>query len=87
MVSGIRTIYPCGLNKGFSSEFCVDFRLQHKTPEEGWRVHCPKCYQYNNKDEDNSLNDKKKYSCFVFLNVKYLENVIFNRTKLLHVKK
>ena len=46
MVSGIRTIYPCGLNKGFSSKFCVS----------------AKSWEYNNEVEDNSpniLGDKK----------------------------
>ena len=55
MVNGIRTIYSCELNKGFSSKFCAGFRVQHETPEEGqnmhWLKHCE-----NNKDEDNSSN-------------------------------
>ena len=30
--------------------------MQHKTPEEGQRMQGLKCSEYNNKDEDNSLN-------------------------------
>ena len=44
MVNRIRTIYPCGLNEGFSSRFCVGSWVGHETPE---------C---NNEDEDNSPN-------------------------------
>ena len=56
MANGIRTINPCGLNKGFVSKFFVDSRVWQETPEEGWRIHRLKHCEYNNKDEDNSLN-------------------------------
>ena len=36
MVNRIGKVYPCGSNKGFSMRFCVDFWVQHETPEEGW---------------------------------------------------
>ena len=66
MVNRIGTIYPCGLNKGFSSRYWVGFRVWHEMPEEGQRMYQPKHCEYNNKDEVNSLNilsDKKKYHC------------------------
>ena len=34
MVNGIRTIHSQGLNKSFSSKFCLDSRVQHETTEE-----------------------------------------------------
>ena len=60
MVNGIRTIYPCGLNKGFEWKLCMS-RIRHEPPEEGRSIHQPKRCEYN-KDEDNSpntLDDKK----------------------------
>ena len=39
----------------------VGFRVRYETPEEHRRMHRPKCYEYSNKDDDNSsntLNDK-----------------------------
>ena len=56
MINGIRTLYPCGFNKKFSSKFHVDSQVWQETPEEGWRAHWPKQCQYNKEDEDNSLN-------------------------------
>ena len=58
MVKRIRTIYPHGLNKGFSLKFCVGSRVWQETPDEGQRMHRLKRFEYNNKDEENSLNDK-----------------------------
>ena len=55
MVNRIRTVYPCGSNKEFSSRFCVGSRIRHETPEEGRRTYRPK-RDYTNKDEVNSLN-------------------------------
>ena len=66
MVNGIKIIYPHGLNKWFSSKFCVSSGLQHETPEEGWRMHWPKRWEYNNKKEDDSFNilsDKNQFNC------------------------
>ena len=71
MVNGMRTVYPRELNKGFSSKFRENFRLRQESsrvrkvssqvrqeaPDEGWRSHRPKHCEYNNKDEDNSLNN------------------------------
>ena len=37
-------------------KFCVGSRVQQEIPEEGQRMHWLKCCDYNNKDEDNSLN-------------------------------
>ena len=54
MVNKIRTIYPGGLSKGSSSKFSVGSRVWHETPA---KRH-PKCCEYNNEDEDNSLSDK-----------------------------
>ena len=61
LVKRIRKIYPWGLNKGLSFE--VLCRLSSLIiPGEGQRMQWPKCFEYQNKDEDNSLNtlnDKK----------------------------
>ena len=57
----IKTIYSCGLNKGFSSKFYVGSRVWQEIPEEGQSTHWSKCCEYNIKDEDNhpnTLNDK-----------------------------
>ena len=35
MVNEIKTVYPHGLNKGFSLKFCVGSQVQHETPKEG----------------------------------------------------
>ena len=61
LVNETRTIYPHGLNEGFSSKFCVGSRVQQETPEEGQKKHQPKHCEYNNKDDNdsqNTLNDK-----------------------------
>ena len=55
-VNRIRTTYPWGSNKGFSSRFCVDSRVRCETPEEDRRTYLPKHCGYNNKDEVKSLN-------------------------------
>ena len=55
MVNRIGTIYPGGLNKGFSSKFCVGSRVRYQTPEEGRSTYQPKRCEYN-KDMVNSLN-------------------------------
>ena len=56
MVNKIETVYLRGSNKGFSLRFCMDFRIQHRTLEEGRKTYQPKLCEYNNKDEVNSLN-------------------------------
>ena len=56
MVNEIRKIYPDGLNKGFILRFCIGSWVQHETPEKVWSRYQPKCYQYNNEDEDNCPN-------------------------------
>ena len=41
--------------------------FRQETPEEGRRTYRPKCCEFNNKNEDNSLktlNDKNKYMLF-----------------------
>ena len=68
MVNEIRTLYSCGLNKGFNSKFSVGFRVWQETPEESWRTHQLKRCKYSNKDEDNSqnfLNDKGVFVCVI----------------------
>ena len=55
-VNRIRKIYPLGLNKDFGSKFHVGSQVRHETPEESQRTHQLKHCEYNNKDEDNSLN-------------------------------
>ena len=62
MVSGMRTGYPRGLNKGLGSKFRDGSLLQEgscvrQEIPEGRRVHRPKRCKYNNEDEDNSLNN------------------------------
>ena len=57
MTYGIGTYNPCGFNKGHSSKIHVGSRVR-QTPEEGQRTYQPKRCGNNNKDEDNSLNDK-----------------------------
>ena len=63
MVSGMRTGYPRGLNKGLGSKFRDGSLLQEgscvrqEIPEEGRRAHRPKRCTDNNEDEDNSLNN------------------------------
>ena len=47
---------PDGLNNGFGLKFHVGYQVRHKTPEEGCWSYQLKCFEYNNKDEDNSLN-------------------------------
>lgn len=47
MARGIRTIWPRGLNKGFSPKF------QRISPEEGRSLQRPKHREHGNKDEDN----------------------------------
>ena len=42
--------------KGFELKFSVGSRIWQETLEEGWKTHRPKRCEYNNKDEDNSLN-------------------------------
>ena len=59
MVDKIRTVYPCGLNKGFKSRFYIGSRVRHETQEEGRKKYQSKRCVY--KDEDNNpnvLNDK-----------------------------
>ena len=55
MVNGIRASDLHGLNKGCGLRFCVGSQVQQETPEESQRTYWPKRYEYNYKDEDNSL--------------------------------
>ena len=50
MVNRIGTVYPHGLNKGFSSRFCICSWVRHETPEESPETYRLKCWEYNNKD-------------------------------------
>ena len=73
MVYEIRTSEPRGLNKEHGSKFRVGSRVRQETPEEVRRTYRPKRCEYNNKDEDNSLetlNDKK----VVTLDIKLVRN-------------
>ena len=76
----MRTIYLRGLNKGFGSKFREGSRLGHEgsrvlqeAPKECQRAHRPKRCEYNNKDEDNSLNN---------LNNTHLKNVLNTYTAI-----
>ena len=51
MVNGLRTFYPCGLNKGFGSEYRDRSRFRLERPGEGQST-------YDNKDGDNNSNTK-----------------------------
>ena len=71
MVSGMRTGYLRGLNKGLGSKFCdgsqlrkegsrvrqEGSRVRQEIPEEGQRADRLKRCSDNNKDEDNSSNN------------------------------
>ena len=64
MVSGMRTGYPRGLNKGLGSKFHdgsrlrqEGSRLRQEIPEGGRRAHHPKRCTGNNEDEDKSPNN------------------------------
>ena len=64
MVSGMRTGYPRGLNKGLGSKFRDGSQLRQEgsqvreeIPEECQRAYRPKRCTDNNKDEDNSPNN------------------------------
>ena len=63
----MRTIYPGGLNKGFSLRFCIGSRVRNETPEEGRRTYRPERLEHNTKDEDNYLNtlNDKIFSSFI----------------------
>ena len=88
MVNGIRTIYPCGLNKGFNLKFCLESRVQHEAAQEGRSTHRLKHCEYNNEDEDNcwnTLNDKNPTVVYIFLekkqkkkNPKQKSDIFFN---------
>ena len=92
LVNGIRKIYPNGLNKGFTLKFHADSWVWQETPEEGERPHWLKCCEYNNKDEDNSLNTRndknhqtssQKFREIIFYSLKIRKN---NFWKLLECK-
>ena len=70
MVSGMRTGYPRGLNKGLGSKFRDGSRLRQESSRvrkedsqvrqeipEGRGAHRPKRCTDNNEDENNSLNN------------------------------
>ena len=62
MANGIRTVDPCGFNKGCSLKYREGSRVR-QTPDEDRRTYRPKHDRNNNKDEDNSpktLNDKNQ---------------------------
>ena len=48
-----------GLIKRFGPKFHLGSQVWQETPEEGRRMHRPKCCEYNNKDRDNSLDTLK----------------------------
>ena len=56
MVNRTEIVYPCGSDKEFNLRFCVDFRVQYETLEEGQRAYWLKHIDYNNKHEVSSLN-------------------------------
>ena len=70
MVNGIRIIYPHVLHIGFNLK-CVDFEVQCELPEEGRRMHRPKCCDYNDEGEDYSPNTM----IFIKLHLRNLNNI------------
>ena len=71
----------------------VQTQIQQETPEEGQRMHRPKCSEYNNKGEDNNLttlNDKnhqassKKFRQITRLNSKFSFSCTSYQTKIKH---
>ena len=78
MVNGLSTSKSHGLNKGHGSKLHVGSWVQ-QTTEEGWRKYCPKCWEYNNKDEDNSLktlnNKNHQASSKKFRQLTFTKNV------------
>ena len=57
MVIGVEAGFPLELNKGPSSKFRLGSKVRQETPEEGWRTHQPKRFEYSHKDDDNSLKN------------------------------
>lgn len=53
MSSRTRTVYPHGLNNGFSSEFPLGYLDRYN--DEGHRGQQSKCCVTNNKNENNNL--------------------------------
>ena len=87
MVNRIRTLYPCGLNKGFGLKFYVSFQVRQETTEESWRMHQPKRCECDNKDEDNSLNtlnDKNFNICMIIQIVNFHFEDIWSYTKVIY---
>ena len=65
MGNGIRANDPHGLNKRRGTTFHVGSRVRQETLEKGRRTRRRKCWEYYDKDEDNSmktLNDKNLLS-------------------------
>ena len=56
MVNRIWIDYSGGLNKIFSSRFCIGSRVRHETFQEGRRIYRPKHFENIYKDEVISLN-------------------------------
>ena len=64
MLNEIRTIYDREFSEGFDSRFFVGSWVWMEPFEKGRRTYCPKCYEYDNEDEEKSpniLNDKNVY--------------------------
>ena len=51
--SGMRKVYPRGLNKRFGSKFLEGYRRRQKTLEKSQCIERPKSCEYNNQDEGN----------------------------------
>lgn len=56
-MSGVRTVYLHGSNKGLGMKFQYNNWFQHETPEVGWSIHQLKCSQSKIQDEDTSLTN------------------------------
>ena len=75
MVNKIGTVYPGGLNNGFSSRFS---RVQHEIPEEGRQIYRLKRCEYNNEFMVNRLNILSNNKDFTLNNQQWL---IYHKTK------
>ena len=59
IIKRIKIMFPRGLNKVFGSNFQLDFRVWHETPEEERRTHRLKSCEYEAEDKSpNTLNNK-----------------------------
>ena len=74
MINGIRTIYTCGLNKGFFSKYRVGSQVYQETTEEGRNIDNSKPNALNNIYYQSSSQILTNSTCYMF-SCKYALNV------------